>query len=203
MNRKILINHYRLGDIMIYFFINVLMYLIIIFFQIWYYRNKMNMISFMMILFNMNIYFVFIDRDINFLYGILVLISSVIISYFFSLFSKNNQEVILIKDGNINFRELVNSYSYYRLIRYLKIHHINLDEVSYCIKKNNNLVVIKNKDINFPISLIVDGKLISENLKLINKDKDWLNKELLSYNLLIKDIEYAYFRKNKIYFVNN
>lgn len=203
MNRKILINHYRLGDIMIYFFINILMYLIIIFFLIWYYRNKMNMISFMMILFNMNIYFVFIDRDINFLYGILVLFSSVIISYFFSLFSKNNQEVILIKDGNINFRELVNSYSYYRLIRYLKIHHINLDEVSYCIKKNNNLVVIKNKDINFPISLIVDGKLISENLKLINKDKDWLNKELLSYNLLIKDIEYAYFRKNKIYFVNN
>ena len=188
---------------MIYFFINILMYLLITFFLIKYYSNKMNITNFIVILFNMNIYFLFIYKDINFLYGILVLISSLIISYFFSLFNKNNQEIVLIKDGNINFHELLNHYSYYKLIKYLKRHHIKLDEVSYCIKKNNNLVIIKNKDINFPISLIVDGKLINENLKLINKDKDWLTRELLENNLLVKDVEYAYFKKNKVYFINN
>ena len=188
---------------MIYFFINILMYLIIIFLLLKYYYNKMNITSFIMILFNMNIYFIFIYKDINFLYGILVLIMSLIISYFFSLFNKNNEEIILIKDGNINFHELVNYYSYYKLVKYLKIRHIKLDEIAYCIKKNNNLVVIKNIDINYPISLIVDGKLINENLKLINRDKEWLNKELLEKNMLVKDIEYAYFKKDKVYFINN
>ena len=188
---------------MIYFFINIIMYLIIIFILVKYYSNRMNITNFIVILFNMNICFLFIYKDINFLYGILVLISSLIVSYFFSLFNKNNKEVILIKDGNINFHELVNYYSYYKLIRYLKRHHIKLDEIAYCIKKNNDLVVIKNKGINFPVSLIVDGKLINENLRLINKSKEWLTRELLENHLLIKDIEYAYFKKDKVYFINN
>ena len=188
---------------MIYFFINIMIYLTIVFLLLKYFRNKMNITNFIIILFNMNIYFIFIYKDINFIYGILVLLISIIFSYSFSFFNKNKEEVILIKDGNINFHELVNYYSYYKLVKYLKIRNIKLDEISYCIKKNNNLIIIKNKDINYPISLIIDGKLITENLKLINKNKDWLNKELLEKNMLIKDIEYAYFKKDKVYFINN
>ena len=63
--------------------------------------------------------------------------------------------------------------------------------------------MFRNKDIGYPVSIIVDGKLITENLKLINKNKDWLMNQLLEKHLLIKDIDYAYFKKNKIYFINN
>ena len=120
---------------MIYFFINVIMYLIMLFLLIKYYEHQMNTTSFIIILFNMNVYFLFIYQDINFLYGLMVLIFSFVLSTFFNLFTKNNQEVILIKDGNVNFHELLNHYSYYKLVNYLKIRHIHLDEVAYCIKK--------------------------------------------------------------------
>ena len=203
MNKKILVNHYIVGDIMIYFFVNIVMYLVIIFFLIKYLLKRMNVISFVMIIFNMNIYLFFIYKSINFFYGILVAIVSLILIYFLNMFSDNNNEIILIKDGNINFHELINHYSYNRLVNYLRLHHITLDEIAYCVKKNNNLTIIRNKDIGYPVSIIVDGKLITENLKLINKNKDWLMNQLLEKHLLIKDIDYAYFKKNKIYFINN
>ena len=188
---------------MIYFFINVLMYLVIIVLLIKYYQYRMNIHNFMLILFDINIFSIMIYQNISFIYGILVVIVSFIVSYFANLFNIDNKEIVLIKNGNINFHELVNNYSYNRLVNYLKLHHIRLDEIAYCIKKNNNLIVIKNKDFNYPVSIIIDGKLIVENLSLINKDKEWLKKELLDKNLLIKNIDYAYFKKNKIYFINN
>ena len=188
---------------MIYFFINILMYLLIILLLIRYFINRMNIISFCVILFNMNVFLFFIYQNINFLYGILVSIVSIILLYFIELFNKDSKEIVLIKDGNINFHELINNYSYFKLISYLKLHHYHLDEIAYCIKKNNHLTIIKNKNISFPISLILDGKLINENLSLINKSEEWLKKELLKRNLLIKNVDYAYFKQNKIYFVNN
>lgn len=188
---------------MIYFFINIMMYLIITIFLIKTLLNSMNIVNFIIVLFNMNIYLFFIYRNINFFYGILVAILSVIIISILGMISTSNEEVILIKDGNINFHELIKHYSYHRLVNYLKLRNISLDEIAYCIKKRNNLVIIKNKDIGYPISIIVDGKIINENLKLINKNKDWLRDELLEKNLLIKNVDYAYFRKNKIYFINN
>ena len=197
------INHYIFGDKMVYFFINVLMYLVLIFFLVKYLKYQMNTISFIVMLFNVNIFSIMIYQNINFIYGIMVCIISLISLYFFNMFTKDNKEIILIKNGNINFHELLNNYSYYRLVNYLRLHRIHLDEVAYCIKKNNNLLVIKNRDISYPISIIIDGKLIDENLKLINKDEEWLKRELLEKNLLIKNIDYAYYKKNKIYFVNN
>ena len=77
-----------------------------------------------------------------------------------------------------------------------------LDEVNYCVKKNNNLIVIKNDYIkSYPVSIIVDGMLMEENLKLIRKNKKWLQDELLYRHLLIKNIDYAYYKNNNIYFI--
>ena len=188
---------------MIYSFINIMMYLIITIFLIRSLSHSMNIVNFIIVLFNMNIYLFFIYRNINFFYGILIAILSVIIISILGMISTSNEEVILIKDGNINFHELIKHYSYHRLVNYLKLRHISLDEIAYCIKKRNNLVIIRNKDIGYPVSIIVDGKIMDENLKLINKNKDWLRDELLAKHLLIKNVDYAYFRKNKIYFINN
>jgi len=129
---------------MIYFFINILMYLVTILFLVKYFQNKMSITSFIIILFNMNTFFIFIYQNINYLYGLLLLIISLILYYFINLFDLQNKEIILIKNGNINFHEIINNYGYYHLINYLKRHHIKLEEVNYCLKRGHKLIIIKN-----------------------------------------------------------
>ncbi len=188
---------------MIYFFINVIMYLMMILFLCWYFKYKMNIYNFIIILFNLNSFFFFIYRDINFLYGFIFVILSIALYKLLSYFNHDKEDILLIKDGNINFHELVNHYSYSKLINYLKTRNIKLDEIKYCVLKNNQLVIVKNKGIkNLPISLIVDGNLIEDNLKLIHKTKEWLNKELLNQKLNLENINYAYYKNKHVYFIN-
>ena len=202
MNKKRRINHNYHGDNMIYFLINVVMYLIMIVGISYYYKDKMNLYSFLMILFNMNIFFLFLDRDINFIYGFIVVVISILVYHFPLLFKKEDEEIILIKNGNISFRDVINHYSLHKLINYLKRRRIKIDEVAFCIKNNNHLTIIKNKDIqSYPVSIIIDGTLLEENLLLIKKNKEWLAHELLKNKLLIKMVDYAYYKKNKIYFI--
>ena len=186
---------------MFYFIINVLMYLVMLLIIIKYFK-KMDLISFIIILFNMNIYVIFLEKNLNFLYGLMISVLSIVFYKFINLFKNDNQDIILVHHGNINFHELINNYSYSKLASYLKRHKINLDEIEYCIKNNNHLTVIKNKDINsYPVSIILDGKLLSENLKLIHKSEDWLKEELLKEHLLINMVNYAYYKNNRVYFV--
>lgn len=163
----------------------------------------MNIISFVIILFNINTSFFFIFLNYDTIYLLFTILLSIIIYNFIVLFNKKDNEIVLIKDGNINFHEVIENYSLTRLISYLKIRNIRLDEVAYCIKNNNRLTVIKNKNIGYPISIILDGMIMENNLKLINKSRKWLTEELLNNHLLIKNIEYAYYKKNKIYFISN
>lgn len=187
---------------MIYFFLNIVMYLVINGFMIVYFKNRMNLFSFLLVLFNMNLSFILIMLDYNFIYDIFFSLITLLFYHFFTLWEKSNKEIVLIKDGNINFHNLINYYSFNKLWLYLKIRNIKLDEVAYCIKSNHGLIIIKNKDIkSFPVSIIVNGNLLEENLKLISKNKSWLEEELLKKKMMIKDINYAYYQKNKMYFV--
>ena len=186
---------------MVYFFLNVVMYLVMILFLIKYF-NKMNIVSFIIVLFNMNVFFIFILKDINFIYGLMVICISIIMYSFINLFHQENKEFILIQKGNINFQDLIKSNSYFKMLNYLKKHHIKIDEVEYCLIKNNDIIVIRNKDIqSYPVSVILDGKLQYENLKLIHKDEEWLRDELLKNNLLVSMVNYAFYKNNQIYFV--
>jgi len=203
VNKEYLINHNNFGDIMIYFFLKIFISLILISLMLLYFKSKMNIISFVIILFNINTSFFFIFLNYDTIYLLFTILLSIIIYNFIVLFNKKDNEIVLIKDGNINFHEVIENYSLTRLISYLKIRNIRLDEVAYCIKNNNRLTVIKNKNIGYPISIILDGMIMENNLKLINKSRKWLTEELLNNHLLIKNIEYAYYKKNKIYFISN
>ena len=98
------------------------------------------------------------------------------------------------------FHEVVKNYDYHKLYRYLKIHHIALDEVEYCLLSNRRLMVIRRKE-HYPISLIIDGVLQEENLKGLHKDRKWLEEELLKEKLEFSKVNYAFFMQNKIYFI--
>ena len=196
-----MVKHNIVGDIM-FSFINIMMYLINIIVLVNYFEKKKIFLSLIIILFNLQLSLFLIYLNFNFIYGTLSSIISIILFKFLEVIKKDSNEVILIKDGNVNFHNIVNYYSYFKLMNYLKRRHIKLDEIEYCLKKNNHLIIIKNKDIQgFPVSLIIDGNIKEYNLRLINKDKKWLQEELLKKHLLIKNVNYAYYRNNQIYYI--
>ena len=192
---------------MIYFYINLVMYsLLIVILYKYFNRVKITILDFLLLFFNINLYLILLFKDFNFIYGLISSILIILIKELSLLLfkeKKNSKEIFLIKEGIINFHELVNNnYSYNKLINYLKRKKIKLDEIEYCILKDNKLTIIKNNDIkNYPISIIIDGKVIENNLKLINKDINWLKLELNNNDL--ECIDYAYFKKNKLYFITS
>lgn len=126
-----------------FYFFNGLMYLTVILFLGLYFRKEINYFSFLIILFNMNLSIIMILKNINVLWEILFSLISIILYYFINLFNKENKEVILINHGIINFNKVINYYNYQKLMCYLKLRKIKLEDVLYCIKSNHRLVVVK------------------------------------------------------------
>ena len=77
-------------------------------------------------------------------------------------------------------------------------------DMDYCIKSNNDLIIFKKNSIkNYPISLIIDGNILKDNLFSIKKNIDWLERKIDDNYLNLKDINYAYYKNNEVYFITN
>ena len=82
----------------------------------------------------------------------------------------------------------------------------SIEEVEYAFLEPNGKLsafkynLFKTKS-SFPMPLILDGVIQKETLKYLNKDINWLHKEIYKYNLNEKQIFYAFYRKNKIYII--
>lgn len=145
----------------------------------------------------------------------LLLISSILIIclyYFYNyieskeIIKKIPNDIVLINRGIINFNELIKSgYNYDELIYQLKMRGINnIIDIDYCIKSNNDLIIFKKNSIkNYPISLIIDGNILKDNLFSIKKNIDWLERKIDDNYLNLKDINYAYYKNNEVYFITN
>ena len=146
---------------------------------------------------------------INILFAVLLIICI----YYLYLFLENKElnkkipkQSILINRGIINFHELIKlGYTYNELIYDLKRKGIdNPNNIDYCIRQNNDLIIFEKNSIrNYPISLIIDGHILKDNLFSLKKTQEWLNKKLEDNNLDINDVNYAYYKENQIYFVTN
>ena len=186
---------------MFYFFLNIIMYLIVLTGLMYYFHYKMSLYRLIFILFNLNISFLLIYLDINVIYEIMIALITIILDLFINSFKKEEEDIVLIQNGNLLFQKIVKYYSYSKLISYLRKKKISLDEIACCIKSNDRLIIIKNQEIkSFPVNIILDGLIQEENLKLINKNDLWLKEELLKRNLLVQNIEYAYYRHHHLYF---
>jgi uncharacterized membrane protein YcaP (DUF421 family) len=115
---------------------------------------------------------------------------------------------ILICNGKLNYKELIKQrYTMDDLLLSLRQQSIkSIDEVEYAfLEPNGKLSVFKynlfKSKSNYPMPLILDGKVQYETLKYINKDINWLNKELFKNNLNSKKIFYAFYKKNKIFII--
>lgn len=110
---------------------------------------------------------------------------------------------VIIKDGVVNFSVMTKlRYSLDDLLSQLREKGVkNIDEVDYAILENSgNLSIFKNTK-DYPLPLILDGKVDYGVLKEIKKDEKWLNALIKENNISIENIFYAFYTKNKTYVI--
>ena len=110
---------------------------------------------------------------------------------------------VTIKDGIVNFSVMTKlRYSLDDLLSQLREKGVkNIDEVDYAILENSgNLSIFKNTK-DYPLPLILDGKVDYGVLKEIKKDEKWLNDLVKENNINIENIFYAFYTKNKTYVI--
>ena len=192
---------------MFYFILKFLFYLILIFSTLYIFKLKeITILEIIILIIILNIDLYSLYTNLNIIYTFLLYIL-VIISYYLYLFLENKtikENNILINRGVINFNNLIKeNMTYNNLLFSLKKKGINNPGmVDYCIKRGNNLIVIpKNTIGEYPISIIVDGKVIKDNLFSINKTREWLDKKIKDNNLSLININYAYYKNKNIYFI--
>lgn len=115
---------------------------------------------------------------------------------------------LIIVNGKINYKEMVNQrYSMDDLLLSLRQKEIrNIEDVEYAfLEPNGKLSIFKYNYFRlksaYPMPLIVDGSVQKKALKYIHKTNAWLEKELNTKKINVKDVFYAFYKSGKIYLV--
>ncbi|MFL0246520.1 YetF domain-containing protein [Candidatus Clostridium stratigraminis] len=112
---------------------------------------------------------------------------------------------IIISQGKIDIKQLkINRYNINDLLEELRLQgYYNMEDIEFAILETSGqlsiipkteLEPVTKQDLNIkssqdtlPITLILDGKINLNNLKVINKDKSWLLSQLKKNNILSPD----------------
>ena len=115
---------------------------------------------------------------------------------------------LIINKGKLNLKEMERQrYSIDDLLLALRSNGLkSVDEVNYLILENNGKVSVfkKNKlfnNLDYPLPLVIDGKVEQDTLKNIKKNIRWLKELLSEYGYTLKDVLYAFYKKNKVYII--
>lgn len=150
------------------------------------------------------------DTGIPLLHGIIPIITLLVLQVLISTLQLKSETAriifcgkpsILIEKGKININELKkNRLNLNDLLEELRLkNYYNLEDIEYAILETGGQISIipksdsepaTRKDLNIkssqdklPVTLILDGKISNKNLKIINKDRNWLDKELSKKNI--------------------
>jgi uncharacterized membrane protein YcaP (DUF421 family) len=112
---------------------------------------------------------------------------------------------LIIKDGNINFREMERQrYNIDDLLTQIRDKGIkSLDEIEYAILESNGKLstfLYDNKNI-YPMPLILDGVIQYETLNSIGKNKLWLMNILKEEKASLDKVFYAFYKNNKCFII--
>ncbi len=159
-----------------------------------------------------------IENKKNFLMALVPIIVLVILQFIISKISLKNikfrkfidgSPTMIIKKGVVQFKNMIDQrYSLDDLLLQLREKDIrSIDEVEYAILEiNGRLSVFKkdDKDNNvYPLPIILDGIVQTENLYNKNKTKKWLFNTLDKKKIKLEDVFYAFVKNNEIYIIKN
>lgn len=110
---------------------------------------------------------------------------------------------VIIKEGKIKFKEMSKiRYSLDDLITQLREQGVkSIEEVDYAILENDGKLSVFQKCNDFPMPIIVDGVVNYEVLKEINKSSKWVEKLLKEKGIVLNEIFYAFYTKNKTFII--
>ena len=77
----------------------------------------------------------------------------------------------------------------------------SIEEVDYAILENNGKLSVFRKTSDYPMPIIVDGKIDFEVLKELGKDIKWVLNILENKKLTLNEVYYAFHSKNKTYII--
>ncbi len=110
---------------------------------------------------------------------------------------------VIIKNGKLNFKEMVKlRYSLDDLVSQLREQGImNIEDVNYAVLENNGKLSVFKEERNYPLPLILDGKIDYNVLKEIKKDEKWINNILNKNNITLNNVFYAFYTKEKTFII--
>ena len=114
---------------------------------------------------------------------------------------------VIISSGLINYKEMVKQrYNMEDLLTQLREKGIrSIEEVDYAIlETGGNLSVFKKDSMflgEYPLPVILDGKIDYDTLRQIKKSDSWVRKFLKSKSLSLEDVFYAFYRKDTLFII--
>jgi uncharacterized membrane protein YcaP (DUF421 family) len=170
------------------------------------------------------------DLNINFfsmLSSLITLFAIVLLTSYISLKNRRirkwvyGKPVKLIEKGKILENNLDRAFLTMEMLnQFLREKDIfNIEEVEYAFLENDgNISILKkypyrapvnhelglfdSEPAQMPIEIIVDGEILTSNLRRIKKGEDWIKDELKQRGLEVKDVNYAVLNSNQKLFID-
>ena len=119
----------------------------------------------------------------------------------------DGEHSIIINRGKVNFQEMLKQrYNLDDLLMELRSQGIkSIEEVFYAVLEVSGRLSIFTKDMNveYPLPVILDGKVDEEVLYQIGKNNDWLDEVINKEGYSLKEIFYAFYRNNELFIIKN
>lgn len=114
---------------------------------------------------------------------------------------------IIINRGRVNFEEMLKQrYNLDDLLLELRSQEFkSIEEVDYAVLEVNGRLSVFKKELsgNYPLPLILDGKVDEEVLFQIGKDKEWLLEVIKKEGYRLQDIFYGFYRNDEVFLIKN
>lgn len=114
---------------------------------------------------------------------------------------------VIINRGKVNFKEMVKQrYNLDDLLSQLRSQSIKcIEDVDYAILETNGKLSIFEKSFNkdYPLPLILDGKVDDDVLLQIGKSRSWLDKRLEREGYNVEDIFYGFYKGHNLFLIKD
>ena len=148
----------------------------------------------------------------TFLPVLLLVVMQIIVSKYSFKYEKvrrfiDGEPSVIINRGKVNFQEMLKQrYNLDDLLMELRSNEIkSIEEVDYAILEVSGRLSIfrKNNNKEYPLPVILDGKVDEDVLLQIGKDREWLDDVIEKEGYLLKDIFYGFYRNDELFFIKN